>query len=136
LVRTWKVQATGAVPAVSLTFDITGLTLSGGSTATNYYLLIDNDGDRDFNTGTQSFVPASGITGNLISFSGTNALANGVVFTLITHPSASFVLPEWWQDFTASWKANVVSLHWNTAANLAIDHFIIYHSTDGTTFTP
>src|SRR5581483_7573062 len=95
LVRTWKVQTTGAVPAVNLTFDISGLTLSGGSTATNYDLLIDNDGDGDFNTGTQSFVPASGITGNLISFSGTNALANGVVFTLITHPSASFLLPEW-----------------------------------------
>jgi hypothetical protein len=136
LVRTWKVQTTGAVPTVDLTFDMSGLTLSGGSTATNYYLVIDNDGDGNFNTGTQTFVPASGITGNRISFSGTHALANGVVFTLISHPSTAFTLPEWWQDFTASCKDNVVTLHWNTAANLPIDHFIVYHSTDDGTFTP
>src|SRR6266516_3367953 len=61
LVRTWKVQATSAVPAVNLTFDITGLTLSGGSVPANYFLLIDNDGDGDFNTGTQTLVRASGI---------------------------------------------------------------------------
>jgi hypothetical protein len=136
LVRTWKVQTTGTVPAVSLTFDITGLTLSGGSAVTNYYLLIDNDGDGEFKTGTQTLVQASGITGNLISFSGTNALANGVVFTLITQPEGDFTLPEWWEDFTASVKGNVVTLHWKTATNLAIDHFTVYHSTDGGTFTP
>jgi hypothetical protein len=135
-VRTWKVQATGAVPAVNLSFDITGLTFSGGSALTNYYLLIDNDGDGDFNTGTQTLVPASGVTGNLISFYGTNALANGVVFTLLTRPAVAITLPEWWQDFTASAKGNVVTLHWKTAANLAIDHFIVNHSTDGATFTP
>src|SRR6185295_6385050 len=96
LVRTWKAQTTGAVSSVNLSFDMTGLTLSGASVATNYYLLIDNDGDGNFTTGTQTYVPASGITGSLISFSGTSALANGVVFTLITLPSTMFVLADWW----------------------------------------
>jgi len=136
LVRTWKAQTTGAVSSVNLSFDMTGLTLSGASVATNYYLLIDNDGDGNFTTGTQTYVPASGISGSLISFSGTSALANGVVFTLMTLPSAMFVLPDWWQEFTASTAGNVVTLHWNTAADLPIDYFNVYHSTDGTTFIP
>ena len=134
LVRTWKAQTTGAVSSVNLSFDMTGLTLSGASAATNYYLLIDNDGDGNFTTGTQTYVPASGISGNLISFSGTSALANGVVFTLITLPSTMFVLADWWQGFTASAANSSVTLHWNTAPDLPIDYFNLYHSTDGTTF--
>ena len=136
LVRTWKAQTTGAVSSVNLSFDMTGLTLSGGTTATNYYLLIDNDGDGNFTTGTQTYVPASGISGNLISFSGTRALANGVVFTLITVPSMMVVLADKWQGFTASAAGSSVTLHWNTAADLPIDYFNVYHSTDGTTFIP
>jgi hypothetical protein len=136
LVRTWKAQTTGAVSSVNLSFDMTGLTLSGGTTATNYYLLIDNDGDGNFTTGTQTYVPASGISGNLISFSGTSALANGVVFTLITLPTTFVLLPNWWQGFTASAAGRSVTLHWNTAADLPIDYFNVYHSTDGTTFIP
>ena len=136
LVRTWKAQTTGAVSSVNLSFDMTGLTLSGASVATNYYLLIDNDGDGNFTTGTQTYVPASGITGSLISFSGTSALANGVVFTLITVPSTMFVLADRWQGFTASAAGSSVTLHWNTAPDLPIDYFNVYHSTDGTTFIP
>ena len=136
LVRTWKAQTTGAVSSVNLSFDMTGLTLSGGTTATNYYLLIDNDGDGNFTTGTQTYVPASGISGSLISFSGTRALANGVVFTLLTLPSTMFVLADWWQGFTASAANSSVTLHWNTATDLPIDYFNVYHSTDGTTFIP
>jgi hypothetical protein len=136
LVRTWKAQTTGAVSSVNLSFDMTGLTLFGGTTATNYYLLIDNDGDGNFTTGTQTYVPASGISGNLISFSGTSVLANGVVFTLITLPTTFVLLPNWWQGFTASAADRSVTLHWNTAADLPIDYFNVYHSTDGTTFIP
>jgi hypothetical protein len=137
LVRTWKAQTTGAVSSVNLSFDMTGLTLSGASVPTNYYLLIDNDGDGNFTTGTQTYVPASGISGNLISFSGTSALANAVVFTLMTLPPTTFVLlPDWWQGFTASAAGSSVTLHWNTAADLPIDYFNVYHSTDGTTFIP
>jgi len=136
LVRTWKAQTTGAVPSVNLSFDMTGLTLSGASVATNYYLLIDNDGDGNFTTGTQNYVPASGISGSLISFSGTSALANGVVFTLMTIPTTTFVLADWWQGFTASAAGSSVTLHWNMADDLPIDYFNVYHSTDGTTFIP
>jgi len=136
LARTWKAQTTGAVSSVNLSFDMTGLTLSGASVASNYYLLIDNDGDGNFTTGTQTYVPASGISGSLISFSGTRALANGVVFTLLTLPSTMFVLADWWQGFTASAANSSVTLHWNTATDLHIDYFNVYHSTDGTTFIP
>ncbi|WP_133055338.1 autotransporter outer membrane beta-barrel domain-containing protein [Niastella koreensis] len=136
LVRTWKAQTTGAVSSVNLSFDMTGLTLSGASVAANYYLLIDNDGDGNFTTGAQTYVPASGISGSLISFSGTSALANGVVFTLITVPSTMLVLADRWQGFTASGAGSSVTLHWNTAPDLPIDYFNVYHSTDGATFIP
>ncbi|MEO5592177.1 MAG: hypothetical protein ABIR15_15100, partial [Chitinophagaceae bacterium] len=71
VVRNWKVQNTGAAGPVDLSFDITGLTLTGGNTASNYRLMIDQDGDGDyFNTGTQNFVKPVSFTGNRLNFSG------------------------------------------------------------------
>ncbi|HTL09389.1 MAG TPA: hypothetical protein VL307_14060, partial [Chitinophagaceae bacterium] len=51
--RNWKVQNTGAVGPLDLfTIDLVGLTVSGGSDPDNYRLMIDNDGDGDYSTGT------------------------------------------------------------------------------------
>ncbi len=69
MIRTWKVKNTNSVGAVTLSFNMSGLTLSGGTTAANYWLMIDNDGDGNFTTGTQSFVNASSLSASLISFS-------------------------------------------------------------------
>ena len=134
VIRTWLVQNTGAVRNVTLSFDNTGLTLSGGATATNYYLMIDNDGDGNFNTGTQTFYNASSITGNLINFTPVT-LSNNTVFTLITFPKSILPLANELESFTADATQRATQLQWTVSGDLPIDHFGIQRSTDGIRFT-
>ncbi len=133
-IRTWRVQNTGAVGAVSLSFDKTGLTLKGGATATNYYLVFDNDGDGNFNTGTQTFIPATSISGQLVNFSSVT-LANNIVFTLITLPESFLPLAIDWESFTASAIQNNTLLQWTVSGDADPDHFEVQRSADGTNFT-
>jgi hypothetical protein len=134
LIRTWLVQNTNAVGAVSLSFDMTGLSLSGGTTATNYWLMIDNDGDDNFTTGTQSFVKAASLTGSLVKFTPLT-LANNVVFTLITFPSSSLPLPVTWEDFRATTQQNTAILRWSISDEIRPDHYNVERSTDGAIFS-
>ncbi len=83
LEREWKVNNTGTVGAVDLSFDTVGLTLSGANNLSNFLLLIDEDGDGDFNTGTTTQVNAASMSGKKINFA-TVTLANNVVFTILT----------------------------------------------------
>jgi hypothetical protein len=152
LTRTWLVQNTGSVGAVTMSFDKTGLTLSGGNTATNYYLMIDNDGDGNFTTGTQSFYGTSSLVAPLVTFSGIT-LRNNVIFTIITLPMTAIPLAVDWESFTATVvgnttgsaagntsggaaaDANTVSLQWTVADAMDIDHFEVERSTDAINFT-
>jgi predicted esterase len=80
LTREWKVVNTGGVSNVNMSFDTIGLTLSGGANLNNFRLLIDNDGDGNFTTGTVTNITASGVTGKKINFNNIN-LPNNAVFT-------------------------------------------------------
>ncbi|WP_373396608.1 hypothetical protein V8V91_17825 [Algoriphagus halophilus] len=82
--REWKVQRTMAPGTVDLEFDFNGLVTSGGTTnLDNYRMLIDEDGDGDFSTGTvQQIIPDSFGSPKLI-FNGVN-LPDGAIFTFIT----------------------------------------------------
>jgi predicted esterase len=92
LVREWKVNNTGSVGAVDLSFDTLGLTLSGGSNLANFRLLIDEDGDGNFTTGAITTVAANSIAGKKINFTNVT-LANNVVFTFSTlAPAAGFTM--------------------------------------------
>lgn len=133
LVRTWQVQNTGAVGAISLSFDKSGLTLSGGNTAANYYLMIDNDGDGNFNTGTQTFYNASSITGTLVNFTSVT-LGDRIVFTVITLPKSLLPLVEELESFTAMPIRQSAHLQWSISGALPIDHFDIQRSADGVRF--
>jgi hypothetical protein len=135
VVRSWKVQNTGAVGSVNLSFDMTGLALSGGTIYSHYSLLIDTDGDGNFTTGPQNNVRASSITGNLLNFTGLTALTNGVVFTLLTLPSSTAVLTTTWQDFTATATKNDVQLQWVLQNETGADHFSVERATDGVSFS-
>lgn len=134
LLRTWRVQNTGSVGSVNLSFDKTGLTLSGGSTVANYYLLIDNDGDGNFNTGAQTFIPATSISGQLVNFSAVT-LNNNIVFTLITFPKSMLPLAIDWESFTAATVQNTAILQWNVTDNAPVAYFEVQRSTDGISFT-
>ncbi|HEY4060585.1 MAG TPA: T9SS type A sorting domain-containing protein [Puia sp.] len=137
LFRTWEVQNTNSVGSVNMSFDLTGLTLSGGTTASNYYLMIDNDGDGNFSTGTQSYIKASSISGHLLNFSGIT-LKDNVIFTIITLPNTIIPLPTSWESFTAAARQNTADLQWTvsspSAANPDIDHFEIERSSDAISF--
>lgn len=133
VLRNWQVQNTGSVGAVDLSFDTTGLTLAGGSTLTNFALMIDQDGDGDYHTGTVTYVRPTSATGNKLNFPGIT-LNNNVVFTLITQASA--LLPAIWQGFTATVQKNVATLTWKTSNEVNVDHYTVEYSVNGVAYLP
>ncbi|MBS1669721.1 MAG: T9SS type A sorting domain-containing protein [Bacteroidetes bacterium] len=132
LVRNWLVQNTGSVGTVNLSFDMSGLTLSGGTTASNYRLLVNSNTDATFATGTPTHYYASSITGNLINFTGIS-LNNNTVFTLVTYASGS-TLPAIWQSFTASKLGNGASLNWATSNEVNVGYYEVEQSADGSSY--
>ncbi|NVK49762.1 MAG: hypothetical protein HWE09_08330, partial [Cyclobacteriaceae bacterium] len=78
--REWQVKRTGDPGSVNLSFDISGLTLTGNK-ATQYILLVDTD--SDFSTGATE-IRASALSGNKVEFDGVS-LPDGAFFTLVTY---------------------------------------------------
>lgn len=135
VIRTWKVQSTNwGTNSVKLSFDITGLTLSGGTTASNYWMLIDLDGDGNYNTGQTAFSVANSVTSNKVTFNGV-FLPDNAVFTILTKPSSNAVLAVDWNDFTVSVKQNTAFLQWTFPNDANTDHFAIERSVNATDFT-
>jgi hypothetical protein len=135
LIRTWKVQNTGSIGGVKLTFDKTGLSVSGGSTASNYWLVVDQDGDGNFNTGSQGFFQATSLSGNLVVFNGV-MLPNNAVFTIITKPGSTVVLAMDWQDFKAMAQQQTAVLQWTVGNTSSIIRWDIERSSNSTDLTP
>lgn len=132
--RNWKVQNTGGVGVIDLlSFDVTGLTLTGGATASNYRLMIDDDGDGDYNTGTQTFVTPSNFNGNKLTFTNVT-LPNNVVFTIITQGS-TVLLPALWKDFNVNLQNTAAVLTWTTSDEADVDYYTVEYSTNGTSYT-
>ncbi|MBC7902336.1 MAG: hypothetical protein H7Y27_02900, partial [Gemmatimonadaceae bacterium] len=67
--REWKVQHTGTVGTVTLTFDFNGLATTGTiGNVTHFRLMVDEDGDGDFTTGTIRYQQPSSFSGSVASF--------------------------------------------------------------------
>ncbi len=132
--RSWKVKNTGNVGAVTLSFDTTGLgTLAGGAAINNYALMIDNDGDGNFNNNTISFFNATGASGKKIIFSNVT-LNDGVVFTILTFKISS-TLPAVWLGFTAEAVNGNGLLKWKTSDEINVDRYMVEHSYNGISFS-
>ncbi|HTE12358.1 MAG TPA: T9SS type A sorting domain-containing protein [Chitinophagaceae bacterium] len=132
--RAWKVANTGSVGAVDISFDTTGLgNQTGGAIVNNYALLIDNDGDGNFNNNTLSFFNATSASGKKINFSGVT-LNNGVVFTILTFKAAA-ALPAVWLGFTAEAVNENALLNWTTSDEMNVDRYVVEHSFNGVGFT-
>ena len=132
--RSWKVANTGGVGAVNLSFDTTGLgAQQGGVVISNYSLMIDNDGDGNFNTGTLSFFTATGAAGKRINFNGVT-LKNGVVFTILTFKMAT-ALPAVWLGFTAAAINGNGQLKWQTSDEINVDRYLVEHSFNGVSYS-
>ncbi|WP_373396607.1 hypothetical protein V8V91_17820 [Algoriphagus halophilus] len=77
--REWLVQHSGDVGTVDLSFDLSGITVSGTITS-DFVLLIDSDGD--FGNGA-TIVNASNFTNNVVTFNGVT-IPDGHYITLVT----------------------------------------------------
>ena len=134
IIRNWTAANTGSIGAVDLSFDTTGLgNLKGQSMVSNYAIMIDNDGDGDYTTGTLSFFTATSATGNKINFSGLT-LNNGAVFTVITFKLSS-ALPAVWLGFTAEAVNGNALLNWKTSDEVNVDNYSVEHSFNGISFS-
>ncbi|WP_158563280.1 DUF7927 domain-containing protein [Chitinophaga silvatica] len=115
LTQQWKAQLTNfnaATQPLRLQFDLTGISASGTSLS-DFILLIDQDGDGNFGTGTITQIPATDFANGVVGFDNVDALANGVVFTLATrYPSRTASL--------------VPAGQVKTAANICIDGDWVY----------
>ena len=89
LTQEWKTQLTNydiSTQPLRLQFDLAGVTVTG-TAAADFILLVDQDGDGNFATGTVTQIPATDFNAGVVGFDGVTALNNGVVFTLATsHP--------------------------------------------------
>ncbi|HWV66642.1 Calx-beta domain-containing protein [Chitinophaga sp.] len=86
LTQEWKTQFTNydiSTQPLSLQFDLTGITVKG-TTTEDFTIMIDEDGDGNFSTGTVTEIPATSFNGGIVSFENMSALKDGVVFTLVT----------------------------------------------------
>ena len=142
LARQWVAQSTGNVGLVNLSFDFTNLTITGHiPTLSAFGLVVDNDGDGDFTTGTggQFFYAPSSFTGNVANFMGVNLSAgtssNKVVFQIMSNNASGMPLPVNWTSFTAVPVGGNVDLSWGVTANQNAKVYLIDHSTDGANFT-
>ncbi|AJR04723.1 hypothetical protein AW14_02050 [Siansivirga zeaxanthinifaciens CC-SAMT-1] len=82
--REWKVNHTNDVGTVDLSFDIKGLTV-GGTLKEDFRLVIDQDGDGNFTTGTVTVITPNSLTSGVLLFQGVT-LNSGAVFTFVTGP--------------------------------------------------
>jgi len=80
--REWKNKKTGDVGTLNMSFNTLGLTTTG-TTASDFALLIDEDGNGDFSNGTITEIAPTAYSGNLLEFNGIS-LTDGAVFTILT----------------------------------------------------
>ena len=104
---------------------------AGLSTVSNYALMVDNDGDGDFKTGTLTFFNATSASGKKIIFSNVT-LNDNVVFTVITLKSS--LLPAIWLGFTAQGVDGNALLNWKTSDEMNVDRYVVEHSFNGVSF--
>lgn len=83
--REWRVQEKGTVGQVTMTIDLTGITVTG-TVASDFLLLIDNGGD--FSNGINRSIEATSFASNVVTFD--VDFVDGEIFTLGTsRPSYS-----------------------------------------------
>jgi Secretion system C-terminal sorting domain len=89
LTRSWLIQKTGTPGSASLQVNI-GTTLGASLSAADIVLLIDEDGDGNYSTGTQLQVTASSFSGGLAVFSGVSFDSDNSGTDVFTIGAANF----------------------------------------------
>lgn len=132
--REWRVQETGTVGSISLTYDmstISGPLGTGTNNANLLRLMVDDDGD--FSNGGTTLISPTSIDGtaNTVTFS--VDFTDGQYYTLGS--TEEDALPITLISFDASvTDDNEVKLEWATAEEIGNSYFSIERSTDGIEF--
>lgn len=136
LTTQWLVQNTGTVGQVDFSFDFTGIPTTGTiGNSGDFALVVDNNGDGDFTTGTQSVYAPTSWNGNVATWS--QVILNGgtpVVLSILSN-AAGIPLPVNWVNFTAKANGPDVDLSWTVSANQNARDYQVQHSMDGKSFT-
>ena len=136
LATQWLIHNNGSVGKVDFSFDFTGITTTGSiGTSADFALVVDNDGDGDFTTGTQSVYAPSSWNGNVATWTQVNlATSLNVVVSILSNSNAT-PLPVNWLSFTAKANGADVDLNWTVSANENAKVYQVQHSTDGASFS-
>ncbi len=130
--REWRVQESGTVGSISLTYDIstiTGPTGVGTNNLNVLRLMVDSDGD--FTSGVTLISPSS-VDGSNNTATFTVDFTTGQYYTLgSTEPAA---LPITLISFNASAMENQVAIDWSTAQEVNNSFYTIERSRDGQLF--
>lgn|GEM_PF-712808 len=136
LATQWLVQSAGAIGTVDLSFDFTGIGTTGtiGSTS-DFRLIVDNDGDGDFSTGTTNYFNPTSWNGSVATFAGVNLTSRSkVVMAMISSATGGTPLPVNWVSFTGKARGVDVDLDWKVSANQNAKVYEVQRSADGTNF--
>lgn len=132
LPREWKVQHTNGLGTVDMSIDLNGITVTGTS-ALDFRLMVDEDGDADFTTGTIRYYKPVVFSGNILNFTGVT-LNNGEIFTVVTS-AVPITLPVTWKSVNAKVVNKDVVINWSVENNASGKNYEIEHSVDGASFT-
>lgn len=80
--REWKIRNINGIGAVEIQFDLTNISHSAVN-ETDLFLMIDNDGNGNFNDGVIQQIPATSFNSGIVSFSSIS-LPDNVVISLAT----------------------------------------------------
>lgn len=132
--REWRVQETGTVGTIELTYDIstvTGPTGVGTNNLTQLRLMVDDDGD--FSNGGTTLISPSAVDGSNETATFEVDFTDGQYYTLGSIEVAA--LPITLISFEANvYKEDQVKIDWTTASEQNNAFYTIERSTNGTDF--
>jgi len=130
--REWKVQLRNSknLGTVSLTFDLTDITVSG-HVKEDFRLMVTDDPTGDFTSANARTYKAAIYNADTVRFNNVT-LNNNEVFSLITF--AAGALPVTWKSFTGSVISGGIALNWVVDNNEEGKTYEIEHSSDGKNF--
>ena len=132
--REWRVQETGTVGTIELTYDlssITGPTGIGTNNLNLIRLMVDDDGD--FSSGPTTLISPSSIDGTNKTVTFTVDFTNGQYYTLGSEEIAA--LPVTLLSFTAESVDNEhIQINWSTISEDNNAYFTVERSSDAQTF--
>jgi len=137
LATQWLVTTTGNPGTVNVSFDFTGLTVTGAiGTVADFRLAVDNDGDGDFTTGFIGLYEPSSFTGNVANFTNVNLSASPkTVMAIISNAGTGTPLPVNFVTVTAQPNGGDVDLSWVVGDNQQAKDYQVQQSLDGVNFS-